>query len=281
MRTTLPTLLILVLFISACGSDPQQDPQYQQYVDDAQRAEDQVANRDSTINDLFGTLNKISDNLRIIRARQGQLTAPDRGIEDGRNIEEVIMADIESIDALIAENRVLMERLRNNANLSATGITELQRTLADMERSLSEKDQEIEATKEELSSSNSTMATLIEMYRDKAQQADSQMEALNTGYYAVGTLRELRANGVLTREGGIAGIGSSTKLDMSSSAGSYFRQIDVTSTQEIPVVAQKASLVTPHPEGSYRFENGAERLVITDVDAFWSVSKYLVVVVDK
>jgi PBP1b-binding outer membrane lipoprotein LpoB len=274
------TVLTLALFLLACGSDPKEDPQYQQHVDDARRAEAQVAQRDSTINDLFGTLNRISENLRTIRAKQGQLVTPTSGMEKGSDIGERIMSDIESIDALLAENRKLMDRLRSNANLSVAGLTELQRTISDLERSMAEKDQEIATMKEELASSNATLSTLISMYHDKEQLADMQREELNTAYYAVGTVRELRANGVLSKEGGVAGIGGVNKLDMARLPKSYFRKIDVLANQEIPVVAKKASLVTPHPEGSYRFENGAEKLVITDAQLFWSISRYLVVVVE-
>jgi hypothetical protein len=280
MKNILRSLPALALLLASCGADPKTDPQYQQYVDDTRRAEAQVAQRDSTINELFGTLNRISENLRIIRTKQGQLTRPDPGVEKGGDMEERIMADIESIDALVTENRILMERLRGNVNLSAGGISELQRTITDLERSLAEKDEELEGLKEELASSNSTLATLIDMYRDQVQRAERQIDEMNKAYYAVGTLRELRANGVLAREGGIAGVGGVNKLDMSRLPQSYFREIDVLYDQSIPVVAKKASLVTPHPEGSYHFENGAEKLVITDADQFWSVSKYLVVVVD-
>lgn len=135
--------------------------------------------------------------------------------------------------------------------------------------------------KEELASTNTTMATIIEMYRDQTQRAEQQSEQLNTAYYAVGTMRELRANGVLTREGGLAGIGGVSKLDVAKLPKDYFKRIDLSNETEIPVIAKKASLVTPHPEGSYRFENGAEKLLITDPKSFWSISKYLVIVVDQ
>jgi hypothetical protein len=41
-------------------------------------------------------------------------------------------------------------------------------------------------------------------------------------------------------------------------------------------------VLTTHPSGSYKIvgDKVKEKLVITDQKAFWSVSKYLVVVVD-
>ncbi len=279
MRSSFWPFALLLVFLTACSEEKEQDPQYQQYVEDARRAEATAAERDSTINDLLGTLNTISENLRTIRARQGRI-ADAGSVEKDGDMEERIMADIRSIDSLVAENQRLMGRLRKNADLSATGLAELQRTINDMQHTLTEKETELTTMKEELASTNQSMATLIQMYQDKSQQADAQLEALNTAYYAVGTVRELRANGILSREGGVAGIGGVNKLSSGKLPNSYFRKIDIWNMQEIPVVARKGSLVTPHPEGTYRFENGAEKLLITDPEKFWSISKYLVVVVE-
>ncbi|MBK8227124.1 MAG: hypothetical protein IPK70_08095 [Flavobacteriales bacterium] len=277
MRTAFrlfPALAIL----AACEGDPTENPQYQQLAEDASRAQVQVAERDSTINALFGTINRISDNLRTIRAKQGQLGQPADGVEKA-DLEQRIMEDLGSIDGLISENKELIARLRKQAKASAASIGELEKTIAGLEGSIAEKDEEIGSLKEQLASSNSSLATLIEMYRDKSQLSDMQRMDLNTAYYAIGTAKELRSNGVLTKEGGVAGIGSVNKLNAENLPKDYFTQIDITRTQEITLAAKKAKLATTHPAGSYRIENG-ERLVITDANAFWSVSKYLVVVVE-
>jgi phage shock protein A len=264
----------------ACESDPTQSPQYQQLSEDAQRTEAVVAQRDSTINALFGAMNRISENLRTIRAKQGQLAQPAEGVETDADMEKRIMDDISSIDGLLAENRSLVERMRKQAKQNAASMAELERTIADLESTITAKDEEVAALKEQLSSTNASLATLIDMYRDKSQLADMQRGELNTAYYAVGTAKELRANGVLAKTGGVAGIGSTDKLNTENLAQNYFTRMDVTMTLEIPVMAKKAKLATTHPAGSYKFENGAEKLVITDPNAFWSMSKYLVIVTE-
>jgi hypothetical protein len=279
MRTTHILPLLVIALLSACAQDPKESPQFQQLAEDNDRTRAEVAAKDSMINDLFGTVNRISENLRIIRTKQGQLGEAEGGSE-GTNVEERIMGDIESIDGLLAENRALIERLRKQSKGSANSLAELQRTVDDLDRSVTEKDEEIAVVKEQLASSNSSLATLIEMYRDKSQLADLQRNELNTAYYAVGTAKELRENGVLTKEGGVVGIGGVDKLNTSDLAKGYFTRIDITSAGTIPVAAKKAKLATAHPEGSYRFEDGASKLVITDPNAFWSISKYLVVVVE-
>jgi hypothetical protein len=280
MRSTSAIAASALLLLAACSDDPRQTPQYQQLQEDNQRVEAIIAEKDSTINALFSTFNRISDNLRIIRTKQGQLATSGDGVEQGANMEERIMSDIESIDGLLAENRALMEQLRKQARSSATNIGELERTMTELERNLLEKDEEIATIKEELSSTSSSLATLIDMYRDKSQLADMQRGELNAAWYAVGTARELRDNGVLAKEGGVAGIGGVHKLNTEDLPKDYFQRIDMMRTQEIPLLSKKAKLVTSHPAGTYRIDDATDKLVITDPNRFWSISKYLVVVVE-
>jgi hypothetical protein len=52
----------------------------------------------------------------------------------------------------------------------------------------------------------------------------------------------------------------------------------------IDIISKKVKVVTNHPSESYKIEgeNGSvEKLVILDSDAFWSASKYLVMVVEN
>ena len=276
MRTALFTLLASALLI-ACQSDPTETPQYQQLREDAERGSATVAARDSTINELFGTMNRISENLRMIRSKQGQMLVKPEG-EEQPDMEQRIMDDIANIDGLLAENKELLAKMRKQAKASGAAIGELEKTIAGLEQSLTEKDAEIGDLKEQLSSTNASLATLIDMYRDKSQLSDMQRYEMNTAWYAVGSAKELRANGVLAKEGGVAGIGSVNKLNTENMPKDYFTQVDVTRTLEIPVMAKKAKLATSHPAGSYRWEGEGEKLVITDPNAFWSVSKYLVVI---
>jgi len=278
MRTSL-FALSLIIVLAACNSEPEADPRLAQLEEDSTRLSGKVTAQDSTINDLFGTLNRISENLRTIRSKQGQLVSGD-GSESNLSPEDRIMGDITSIDSLLAANRNLIDKLRKQARGTSNALTELERTITDLEQGMTEKDAEIGMLKEQLASSNSSLATLIEMYRDRSQLSDMQRTALNTAYYAIGTAKELRDSGVLLKEGGVVGIGGVNKLNAADLPKDYFTQIDVVRTQEITLAAKKAKLVTSHPEGSYTLDPGAGKLVITDPNAFWSISKYLVVVVE-
>lgn len=281
MRTRLSGLVMAVaLLFAACEQDPTQSEQYKQLEQDQHRTEGVVSMKDSTINDLFGTFNRISENLRTIREKQGKLADRSGSVEGAPDMESLIMADLRAIDSLLDANKGMIARLKKNAKANEGRIAELTRTVEDLERTIGEKDVEIGGLKEQLASSNKSLAEMIEMYRDKDQLAGMQRADLNRAWYAVGTTKELRENRVLTKEGGVAGIGATNKLNSADLNLDYFKEVDITQQLEIPVNAKKAKLATTHPAGSYRFEGEVDKLVITDPSRFWSMSKYLVVVAE-
>jgi hypothetical protein len=103
---------------------------------------------------------------------------------------------------------------------------------------------------------------------------------LHTVYYAVGTAKELKKKNVITKEGGIIGVGSTTELKQNFNT-SYFTKSDQTQLSVLPLYSRFEKIVTNHPTTSYRVTNNqkSDSLIITDAKAFWSQSKYLVVIV--
>ena len=62
----------------------------------------------------------------------------------------------------------------------------------------------------------------------------------------------------------------------------YFTKIDIRIDKEIKLYSSSAEILTNHPAGSYTLQRDAKKqyvLRITDPQAFWSTSKYLVILV--
>ena len=60
----------------------------------------------------------------------------------------------------------------------------------------------------------------------------------------------------------------------------YFTKIDIRVDKEIKLYSKSAKLLTTHPASAYTLQQDANKqyvLRITDPQAFWSTSKYLVV----
>jgi hypothetical protein len=64
----------------------------------------------------------------------------------------------------------------------------------------------------------------------------------------------------------------------------YFTSIDITQTDEIDLYVNRVKMVTTHPADSYKYiptEDGkVKALIIMEPVEFWSVSKYLVMMVE-
>lgn len=278
------TALCGLTLLWSCKDDPTQSEQYKQLEHEHEVTAAESGGKDTTINNLLSAFNNVSENLRAIKEKQGVLgRTGEGGVETGPDMEKRMASDLYIIDSLLSDNKKLIERMRKNAKANKSRISELEKTLettiANMEIAIAEKDTEITGLKEQLTSTNASLASMIQMYQDKDQQANMQMEELNTAWYCVGTAKELRENNVLTKEGGVIGIGGVKKLNTADLNRSYFKQIDLTKTTVIPVDAKKAKVVTSHPAGSYELvgKDRVENLTIKDTARFWSLSKYLVI----
>lgn len=283
MKTLLKACLGTALLLAACQNDPTQSEPYQQLEEARKEAVEQNTIKDSTINEMFGAFNRISENLRLIREKQGLIGKGRVDVESGITMEDGILDDLRAIDSLLNANKAIVARMKKSSAASDARLNELAKSIETLERSIRDKDAEIGSIKEQLASSNASLASMIQMYQDKEQQANMQQEELNTAWYCVGSAKELRDNQILTKEGGIIGIGRVSKLRTADLNTDYFKEIDITRVVSIPLGGKKAKLVTSHPEGSYELvgtKDHVESLAIKDATAFWSLSKYLVVEMD-
>ncbi len=283
MKKLINACMAAAVVLSACQNDPTASEQYKQLEQTNKVVSEESTLKDSTINEMFGAFNRISENLRLIREKQGLISASKANVEKGGTMEEGIVADLRAIDSLLNANKAIVARMKKSASASDVKLSELAKTIAGLEQNMRDKDAEIGSIKEQLASSNASLASMIQMYQDKEQQANLQQEELNTAWYCTGSQKELRDNNILTKEGGVIGIGSVSKLRTSDLNRDYFKEIDITKTTSIPLDAKRAKVVTTHPAGSFELsgtKDHVDKLVIKDPTAFWSVSKYLVVEVD-
>ena len=93
----------------------------------------------------------------------------------------------------------------------------------------------------------------------------------------------MKEQGVISKSGGFIGIGKTAKLSDDFNR-EYFTKIDISTVNEIELMSKKVKIISNHPSESYKIEgedDSAEKLLILDSDAFWSSSKYLVMVVEN
>jgi predicted nuclease with TOPRIM domain len=216
-----------------------------------------------------------------VKAKQKMISTGTGDAELKRNMKDQIIADIQSINELMDKNRQKIASLKSKLEKSNGKVDELEKMLAFMTTQVQEKDLEITELKNQLERLNIEVAEITAKYEEKSEESNKKTEELNTAFYAIGTSKELKEKGVLTKEGGFIGLGKTKKLSTDFNKN-YFTRLDITQTKSFPINAKKAKLITTHPGSSYKIEGvkRADKLVILNPQEFWSASKFMVLVIE-
>lgn len=275
-------LLLFVPFWYSCADDkPETDP----VKDSLENVNDKLsgvnADQAAALDSFFRAMNDIQDNLDEIKKKE-KIISKDTSNGDVASRKDQITSDIQAIYDLMIKNKQRLASAKKNLKESDLKIASMQETIDKLTADIAAKELEITELRDQLQAMNLELSNLTMNYQEVQDESGAKTEKLNTAYYAFGTSKELIKMGVLTKEGGFIGMGKTEKLakDMNTN---YFTKIDITQTKEVQLSAKKAKLVTTHPADSYKIEGAdgkAEKLVITDAEKFWSVSKYLVIVVE-
>lgn len=247
---------------------------------------DVVNQKNNELNDIMGTFNDIQEGFREINEAEGRVNTARAGGEN--NARADIMENISFIKRTMQLNKERIAKLREQLRQSSFNTSKLQATIENLNKELEAKTTQIEQLQAELEQKNAHIAsqdkqitelntnvnTLTADNAEKARAVERQDKQLNTAWYVFGTKKELRDQHILE--------GSDKVLKSNSFNKDYFTRIDIRVDKVIKLYSKSAKLLTNHPAGSYSLDkdaNGMYTLRITNPATFWSVSKYLVVVV--
>lgn len=240
-------------------------------------------------NDMIETLSQIQDGFDQINEAEGIVNVENRQGESGN--KQRILDNMQLIQNKLKLNRELIsnlqQQLRSSNQRDSRTKAKLEEMVANFNKQLEDKSREIEELREQLAQRdikiaeqgeqinalNSNVNDLTQKNEEKARTVAAQDKELNTAYYVFGTKRELREQRILQR--GDVLKGNDFNKD-------YFTRIDLRVTKTIKLYSKSAKLMTNHPAGSYSLDKDAQgqyTLRITNPQAFWSVSKYLVITV--
>jgi chromosome segregation ATPase len=277
-------LLMIPLFL-ACGREAKKQAEEMKLRNDSLMS--QTMQKDEAINEFIRSINDIQGTLDTIKMKENIINlSTDRGGELKLSAKEQIKNDIQTIYSLMQKNKETVAALSKKLRNSTLKVDELQKMVERLNKDIANKTAEIEDLRNKLSKLNSSfeMANLKidtlsrtvksqgSQINDQSQTIASQDEALNTAYYVIGSNKELKKNGII-KSGEI----------LSDFNKNLFTKMDVRKVLEISILSKKAKIISNHPSSSYKF-NGDKKMIqslqITDYKAFWSNSKYLVIVVD-
>lgn len=275
-------ILLIAPFWFACGEDdkPVTDPIKDSLTDETNRLSGLNAEQAASLDSFFRAMNDIQANLDEIREKE-KMIATDTSKGDVNSRKDRITSDIQAIYDMMVQNKQKLATAKANLKNANLQIASMQTTIDNLSNTLVMREAEITELKDDLVKKDLELSNLSMNYQELQQESDAKTIELNTAYYAYGTKKELEAQGIISLEGGVIGMGKTIKMNEKPNTD-YFTQVDITKLAEVPLSSKEAEVVTTHPAGSYRIDGAdgrAEKLVITDQKKFWSVSKYLVVVV--
>ena len=241
-----------------------------------------IAQKDDEINDMMTTLIDIEEGFREITEAQSRVTLAKSG--EGTNTKQRIAENFQFIQSMMQQNKDLINKLKQQVRESSIKGEKLKKVIASLQETMEKKDQQIVELSEQLELKNIHIGELkyaINSLKEDARSLQDENDAqsktinaqdkqLNTAWFAYGTKDELKKQKIL--DGGKVLQGSFNK--------EYFTKIDIRVDKEIKLYSKSAKVMTTHPASSYTLQQDANKqyvLRITDPQAFWSTSKYLVV----
>ena len=278
-------LSVCVALLSSCGNMGKNDAMKSQNDSLSQV----LAQRDAELNGIMEAFNEIQDGFRMINEAESRVDLETGAVEGRSNVQKIkddIVFIMEKLDANRKRIAELEEQLKNSRYASS----QLKTTIANLNKELLAKTQQIETLQAELASKNIRIAELDDaivgltqhvndlVAENKAKSATvaTQDKALNAAWFVFGTSSELKEQKIVSKKL----LQKKKVLESDDFNKEYFTQIDIRTDKQIMLYSPEAELLTSHPVGSYEFqknEKGQLALLITNPNKFWSVSRYLVI----
>ena len=245
------------------------------------------------LDEAFSILNEVEDGLRSIRESENLISFQSKeGMTVPEGSRAQIESDMESIKECIAKYKEKIEELEKKSNIRSKEfkkrlqaitkeleeknklVESLQEQLQQKELLIIAKDQEINKLGNQVSNLQQDVTNLAEESSALKEKVANQDRELYSAYYIIGTKGQLIDAGVMTK----GGLFKSAKVSYNAEK-SLFVKIDYREITTINTNAQKAKVMSIHPKGTYMLEKVDNEMVLTisNPDAFWEQTKYLVI----
>ena len=283
--------LAICAFIIALTSCTQYSSEYKRAQNENDSLKLQLLKNEAEMNEMLSILNDIENDIQSIREAEDFLS-----VQKDSELSESKRKQIKSSMLLITEtlkkNKQQLSELQdklNSSNIQSTAlrknierltndINEKSQLIVQLQGELGQRDEQIKELAVQVEGLNTDIQILEGVNTSQNELLREQEQSLNQVFYCFGTKKELKEQNIIS--GGSLFKNSKT-LDGDFNK-EYFISVDKRQVTAIPLYASKAKVRTNHPEGTYEFfkdQDGNLTLEIKDANKFWSLSKYLVIVV--
>ncbi|MGL4806350.1 MAG: hypothetical protein ACRC26_08385 [Bacteroidales bacterium] len=286
-KVILPFIAIAMLF-SACGeggSEKQLREENDSLKMALQQSQSEFDETIAMLNDVESGFQKIREAENFVTIQASQEVSPSR--------RERLNNDIAMITETLNKNKEQLNKLKAQLDKTGNKSKEMQKMIDRLTTEVEQKTQLIVTLQEELAkkdirineldrsvaSLNTQVTQISEENQQQKTTIKEQDKELNTGWYVYGTKSDLKKQNILS--GG--GLFKKKELLRGDFNKDIFNHADIRNLKILEIPAKKAKILTNHPEGTYTFgkdASGQMVLTITDPNAFWSLSRYLVIEID-
>lgn len=243
-----------------------------------------LSEKNMALDQAMQAIADIQEGFRAINEAEGRVSVQSQGGE-GITDAERLKEDVLFIQQKMEANRKQIAELEKKLKAGGAETANLRKVLANLQQELNDKVASIAALQGELARKNIRIAeldsavviltgdvnALQEITEVQQEVIEQQVDQLNTAWYVYGTTKELKEQNILNK----GEVLTSTEFNKN-----YFTEIDIRDDKVFPLYAKRAKLLTTHPAGSYEFTKDDDKqltLCVLDPEAFWSVSRYLVI----
>ena len=271
-KVTLLSLVIVAMLFAACSN---------QKTDASQGENDSTAVveklEQEEVDNMVEIINAMSAAMDSIQIQEKMIF----NMQEGTPKNQVI-AKLKAFQELLASKQAEIDKLNIENKSQKNTIANLKKMVAFLQGELDAKSKQIENMVELMEKKDASISSLRYDLNEKEKEADylkdqnfEQDQQLNTVYYIIGTKDELKEKGLM--KGGFL---SKKRADYANIDKSYFIKRNKQGLDKIDIDSKKAKIITEKPVSSYTLtknEDGTTTLTITDKEAFWKASPFLII----
>ena len=235
-------------------------------------------NNDSIVNLYALYLQKIKENINEINRQELLINKAKNNPDFFKKDTSDIIESIKILSKKLQENESMIMALNNAVSQEKSKNSQFASKVSALNEEIAKSNREVYFLREELNSLNASFESVFNKYKLQNQTINKLNKKLNEVAYVVGSKLELLENGILTKSGGIIGIGKTRKLNSDLNTN-YFTYVSKYDLKSIQLGYKTVRIITSHPSNSYKWFNKNEvidSLVILNQKDFWNNSKFLV-----
>ncbi len=288
MKKSLLFLGIGALLLSSCaGKDQKKINEDSVKIADLTAEYEEATNFNDSLMLLMGDIYTGLDSINTqegLLYNMGNGDAADRRAEIRRNLS-TIKARLAANKALLASMEAKVKSSGNENSVQAKTIAQLRQHIKQQDAKIAQLESDLTKAKEEIGNLNTQVAETQEQVKVETQAKEEAQAATvaaeneaNKVYYAIGSNKELKNKGLLSKK-----FLGATKVLQGNFDASYFVTADKRNLRTIPTNSKKVKIWTNMPEGSYRIvgeKDGPKSIEIINPDKFWSLASHLIIQTD-